>query len=125
MKLKITTDVEEDKQIVYLLDMDIDGTQVIKIGVTGRKIEDRVVEILTSFFYKYRYFCRLRPKRFRKTTNAYEKEAQLLEHFKEYKYESEHKFSGCTELITGIDLDVVVAEYERVLDGSNEPRKDD
>ena len=115
MQLKITTKVDKEECILYLLEIMVGDLQVIKIGVTCRKIEDRVCEILTSFFKSYRYFPYLRPKRFRKTTDVYEKEAKLLEHFKEYKYEPDSRFSGSTELISGVDLDVVVEEYERLL----------
>ena len=113
-----TKDIDKNKKdgIVYVLDIDVDGKQLVKIGITGRKIEDRVVEILTSHFHAYREFPRCRPKRYRKTTEMYVKEQMLLNYFSGYKYDTEKKFGGCQELVD-VPLDVVVSYYERVLDG--------
>ena len=103
--------------IVYILIMVVDGNEVYKIGVTSRdKVEDRVVEILLSHNSQYRFFCYCKPKRFRKTTNIYEKERLLHEVFKQYKYESEKKFQGCTELFAIDDEDLLLKVYEMVLD---------
>lgn len=100
--------------ILYLLEMHLEGKVLVKIGVTSRKIEDRVVEILTSYFYKYREFPYTRPKRFRETENVYSKETILHEYFSEYQYIPEFKFSGSTEIFD-VDLDIVVKAYEYLL----------
>ena len=99
-----------------MLDIEVDGKRVVKIGVTSRRIEERVCEILTSHFHAYRYFCYCRPKRYRKVDNPYEKEAELLKYFKARKYESEKKFGGSTELVD-VTLDEAVETYERLLGG--------
>ena len=108
--------LEEDVGILYLVYFELDGKQLVKIGVTARTIEERVSEILISIFKKYREFPYCRPKRFRKTGNVYEKEAQLHAYFKEYSYEPANKFSGSTEFFD-IDLDKVVEVYENLLAG--------
>ena len=120
MKLQVSHDLEHlgrKEGILYLLDIEVDGKRVVKIGVTCRpKIEDRVCEILTSHFHAYRFFNYCRPKRFRKVENPYDKEAQLLKYFKDRKYESEKIFSGCQELVE-VDLDEAVEVYERLVNG--------
>lgn len=117
--MKISKDglsLEEDVGILYLVYFELDGKQLVKIGVTARTIEERVSEILVSIFKKYREFPYCRPKRFRKTGNVYEKEAQLHEYFREYSYEFDKKFSGSTEFFD-IPLDSVVEVYENLLNG--------
>jgi hypothetical protein len=103
------------KGIVYLLHMDVDGKRVVKIGVTSRaKIEERVCEILTSYFKSYREFSYCRPKRFGKTTDIYEKEALLHKYFEDRSYESEKKFDGCSEYFD-ISIEEAVDVYEMVV----------
>jgi hypothetical protein len=106
----------EDTGILYLVLFELDGKQLVKIGVTTRAIEDRVSEILVSIFKKYREFCYCRPKRFTKTTNMFEKEATLHRYFKKYKYTPVKPFSGSSEFFD-IPLDDAVAAYERLLAG--------
>ena len=118
MKLKVTKAENSGSGILYILAMDIDGEVVYKVGVTQRdKIEDRVCEILTSFFKSYRYFPWCRPKRYRKTDDVYEKEAKMHKYLKKYQYTSEKCFSGNTELFHGTNLDTLVDLYEKVLVG--------
>lgn len=107
------SNVSEDKMILYLLELDIEGDVVCKFGVTSRKIEDRVVEILTSLFYCTRRFHYCYPKRFKTVDNALSKEAMLLDYFKDYKYEK-HKFSGYTEL-RDVSLEEAVRVYDYLL----------
>jgi hypothetical protein len=113
---KTTPDIEEDIGILYLVHFKLDDKDLVKIGVTTRNIEDRVSEILVSIFKKYREFPYCRPKRFRKTSNVYEKEAILHEHFKDYNYIPKKKFGGSTEFFD-IPLDMVVESYENLLEG--------
>ena len=106
--------MQEDHGILYVVLFLLEGKELIKIGVTKRNIEDRVSEILTSIFKSYREFPYCRPKRFRKTDNIYEKEAQLHKLFESRKYEPKNKFSGSTEFFD-VPLDEVVEEYEKLL----------
>ena len=110
--------IEEDLGILYIIYFELEEKALIKIGVTARNIEDRVSEILVSIFKKYREFPYCRPKRFRKTGNAYEKEAQLHEYFKDCNYETKNKFSGSTEFFD-VPLEEVVKVYERLLNGES------
>ena len=104
------------RSILYLLDMEIDSKKIRKIGITSKKIEDRLAGIATSIFSKYRYFPWIYPKRFRKVDNALVKEQKILEYMKEYKWESEKKWGGSTETLD-VELDVLVDVYERVVKG--------
>lgn len=113
-----TKDVDhpvDKKGILYLLEIDVDGQRVVKIGMTCRKIEERVVEILTSHFKTYREFPYCRPKRFRQVDNVFQKEAELLSHFKKRKFVSKKKFSGCQELVN-VPIEEVVDVYEEVVE---------
>ena len=119
MIIQVNSDVEdlqEGSGILYLVHFKLEGKDLVKIGVTNRSIEERMSEVLVSIFKKYREFPYCRPKRFRKTGNAYEKEASLLKHFKNYSYTTEKKFSGSTEFVDA-PLDKVVAVYEELLKG--------
>lgn len=103
--------------LLYLLEIEVDGKVVVKIGVTCRdKIEDRCAEILVSHFKSYRFFPYLRPKRFRKVDDIFGKEKWLLEYFKDRKYESAKKFGGCQELVD-VPIDEVVEVYEGLVSG--------
>lgn len=107
----------EDEGIVYILAIDLEDKTLVKIGVTSRKkIDDRVLEILLGIWKKYRVFPKCYPKRFKKTTNIFEKETALHKYFEKYKYETEHKFGGCTEFFH-VDLDIVVEVYDKLLAG--------
>lgn len=115
--LKISTKEEDVSEgIVYLLIMWLDdGTEVYKIGVTKREVQERVCEILTSYWTKYRVFLRCYPKRYRKTDKIYEKEAAIHKELSEYSYKFDKEFSGSTEFFSGIELEKVVEIYERIV----------
>lgn len=103
-----------EEGIVYIIKMVLDdGMVVYKIGVTKRKIEDRLAEIVIEIFKKLRYIPRTSLKRFQKST-AYEGiEAELLELYSIYKYEWNIVFSGHTEFICDIDEEELLAEYDK------------
>lgn len=115
--LKISKDkVEEGEGIVYLLVIWLDdGTEVYKVGVTKRDIQDRVCEILTSYWVQYRVYPKCYPKRYRKTSCIYEKEAAIHKELKEYQYVFEKPFSGSTEFFSGVELAKVLEIYESIL----------
>jgi len=106
--------LDEDWGILYLVLFELDGKQLIKIGITTRTIEDRIAEILVSIFKVYREFPYCRPKRFRKTPNVFEKEALLHSYFEEYNYKPEKIFSGSSEFFD-IPLEDAVSAYEQLL----------
>ena len=108
--------VEDARSILYLLDMELEGKKVRKIGITSKRIEDRLVGIATSVFSKHRYFPYIYPKRFRKVDSALVKEQKILEYMKEYKWTSEKEFGGHTEMLD-VELDVLVDVYEKVVKG--------
>lgn len=106
--------VKEDEGIVYLLEITIEGEKYVKVGVTSRTMEERAAEIAISCFRSYRYFPHIYPKRYRKTTGIYQKEAEILQALKEYRAEPDKLVSGHTEMHK-IELDHAVVVYERVL----------
>ena len=115
MKFAVSKDLGKEG-MVYLLEIDVDGKMVQKIGITTRKIEDRVVEITASYFKGRRYFPFVRPKRFRKANDILDKEQSILEWCKEYKFTPEKRFQGSSELLD-MNLDVLVTLYEQVIEG--------
>lgn len=105
----------DDKGILYVLVFDIEGEQVIKIGLTRRNhIEDRVLEILEGFFKQYRYFPKCTPKRFSKVKNVLVSEQEMHEAFKDNAHTFSKKFGGSTEFFSGVDLDDVLEKYDEI-----------
>ena len=105
---------KKEAGILYILLVELEGKSLVKIGVTTRTIEDRVIEILLDIFKKYREFPYCRPKRFRNTSDIYKKEKTLHQLFNANRYITAKKFSGHTEFFD-IPLEVAVAAYENLL----------
>ena len=102
--------------ILYVLLIELGEDTVVKIGLTRRRdIADRVAEILTSVFRRWRYFPKCTPKRFTWTTNVAGKEKALHKLFKHSRYKSTHKFSGSTECFT-VDVDTAIAAYDKLVE---------
>lgn len=118
IKLKASKSSEfKNEGLLYVLYLWHEEHMIVKIGVTSRKIEERVVEILTSYYHRYRVFPKLYPKRFRNTENVYGKEAMLHRYFADKKHEFDKVFSGSTEFFADIDEDELLRVYEDVMDG--------
>lgn len=119
MNLKVNTknvDHPVDKDgTLYVLQLNVDGRDVVKIGVTCRSnASDRWLEILQSHFISYRRYPACYPKRFRVVKEVYKKETELLKFFKKEQYRTEKRFSGCTELVN-VDLLDVVRVYDEIV----------
>lgn len=117
MTVKRSAEYVLEYGIVYILQMWLDEEMVVKIGVTGRRIEERVVEILVSYYHQYRVFPKLYPKRFRKTDRPMEKEQALHRYFADKKYRFGKKFSGSSEYFAGIDENELLRVYEDCMNG--------
>jgi DUF4097 and DUF4098 domain-containing protein YvlB len=100
--------------ILYVILIELDGKSLVKIGVTHRRIEDRVSEILVGIFKKYREFPYCRPKRFKTTADTYKKEKSLHKHFSDYSYSPSKKFGGSTEFFD-VPLEDVVKVYDKLI----------
>lgn len=100
--------------ILYVLLFEIEGKQLVKIGVTSRKMEDRVLEIILAIFQKYRVFPSCNPRRFTRTEDYVSKEKKLHKMFKEYNYRPSKKFGGYTEFFD-VPVDKVVAAYDELV----------
>lgn len=110
-----TEKLEDGSGILYLVLFRLEDKELVKIGVTTRTIEERVSEILISVFKVYREFPYCRPKRFRTTSDVFEKEAVLHKYFEEYRYLPEKRFSGSSEFFD-VPLEEAVTVYEHLLD---------
>lgn len=115
-KVAKPAEVVEDEGILYLIEMDVDGKRVVKIGLTRRPtIDERLAEIALAHFKAYRQINYMRPKRFRKTSNVLQKEQLLLAYFANRRYESALPFTGHTELVD-VDIMEAVKKYEEIID---------
>ena len=115
-KVAKPADMVEDEGILYLIEMDVDGKRVVKIGLTRRStIDERLAEIALAHFKAYRQINYMRPKRFRKTSSVLQKEQLLLGYFSSRRYVSEKPFTGHTELVA-VDIMEVVQKYEEIID---------
>lgn len=115
MNLKISKDVVRQDGILYILRIRLEDKDLVKVGVTCRdKVEERVCEILTSIWKKYRIFPETYVKRFKVVEDVYTKETRMHKLLEEYSYCTEHKFSGSTEFFD-VHLDVVVGCYDEVI----------
>lgn len=118
VKLKVNKKAEHKSDgLLYVLYLWIDDIVVYKVGVTSRLVQDRVVEILTSYWIKYRIFPKLYPKRYRHTEAVYTKEAMMHKYFDKYRHKFDKEFSGCTEFFVGVDEDELLAVYDDVMKG--------
>ncbi len=106
----------DNSGILYVLVVRLDcGTEVYKVGVTKRKIEERVAEILTSFWLSYRYFPYCYPKRFKSTEEVYSKEAKMHKELEEFSYKFDKRFGGHTEFFSGVELEKILEIYENTI----------
>jgi hypothetical protein len=115
IKLKLAP-LTPDKGILYLLELHMEDTILIKIGITFRSIESRVLEILSAVHDKYRYYPHCKQLRFKKVDNPLSKEEILHNYFCDYNYRPKHEFSGYTELFA-VDRNVAKEAYDKLLDG--------
>jgi len=112
-----------NENVVYIMKFVLeDGSTLYKIGVTHYKREvERMLEILKSFFVKYRYTPMCKLMRFKRFTNAYSTEKILHQDLANYKFTFDKPFSGSTEFFTGLDEVDLIAKYDKIhLDHSKE-----
>lgn len=103
--------------IVYLMKMELDcGTNVIKIGVTGRSnVQERFLENVSAFFMTHRYIPRTTLLKFSRTTDYYKAETLLHQKYKENKYLFPTKFQGSSEYFIIEDEDALKEFYLETL----------
>lgn len=115
MKLILNTkDIEEPKGIVYVLNLRLEEQSLVKVGVTTRRIEERVCEILTSIWKRYRVFPECVVKRYKTTPDMFKKESLIHSCLAEHRYTTKFVFSGSTEIFN-CSLDKVVGIYDEIV----------
>ena len=107
--------IKVDKGIVYVLEFVLEGKKLVKIGITTRKVEDRVCEILVSIWKRYRVFPECCVKRYSSFANPKSIEKKLHKELADYRYKPKYVFSGHTEFFE-IDLESAVALYDKYKD---------
>jgi hypothetical protein len=108
--------------IVYVLEISLEDKVLIKVGVTSRKIEDRVSEILVAIWKKYRVFPQCYVKKYSTVVDPYGMETTLHQMLDQYRYTPEHSFGGSTEMFL-VDTSTVVEYYEKVLEDGHAKAK--
>lgn len=109
-------DQDQNKvQRVYVIKLILDdGTIIHKVGkASGRSSKERLLQILGSFFDKYRYIPRSSIRLDMSTPVAFLVEKHMHTLLAEYQYTRlDSKVSGYTEMFTDIDEDVLL-DYMR------------
>ena len=120
-KLKVhKKEMADDEGILYLLYVQHEGCKLVKIGITKRPtVVDRVLEIIAGYYKSYRIFPEVYPKRHKRTTMVFKKEAILHEYYRSSKVEFDKHFGGCTEFFRIDDEERLLEVYQRVLDGED------
>jgi len=116
MKFKIThtLDKASSKGIVYVIEVTLEERKLVKIGMTTRsRVEERITEILTEVWKRYRYFPHTYVARYKKMEDPLGKEALLHGYFQSYVYHTEHVFGGSTEFFE-VDVQLVKDAYDRL-----------
>ena len=111
--ITISKDKLNSGGVLYVLLISLDEGDIVKVGITSRKVEERVVEITTSIWKHYRYFPRVYVKKYKRVADYEAKEQVLLGMFKDKQHKPKHKFSGCTECFD-VELDEVVKAYDEL-----------
>lgn len=101
---------------VYVFKMVLDcGNVVYKVGITSRdRVEDRLGEVVLSFFSKYRYIPRTTVKRYRKSVSYEQLEREIHKELSIHAFEFDKTFGGCTEFFCA-DEDVILDIYDKHL----------
>jgi hypothetical protein len=97
--------VRQDIGRLYVIKMFLpDDTVVWKIGMTqSDRTTDRMMEILRSWFMRYRFIPYCEMKLNMETTVPRELESHIHKVLKSKQYTPEHKVDGGTEMFTNID----------------------
>lgn len=106
-----TLDIEG---IVYILELELEDKKLIKIGMTKKRVETRVCEILTSIWKRYRVFPSCYVKRYKTVSNPSDIERSILRELEEFRYKTKYAFSGYTEMFE-VDLETAVNLYDSLV----------
>jgi len=114
--------IKEDAGVVYVLEIDlVEEGKFVKIGLTSKQDPwIRWEKILTSIWKSYRFYPKMIPKRFTKTSDISKKEKVLLDYFSEYQMSPKKKVDGHTEMHK-IGLELVIEAYDLLVKEGKEP----
>lgn len=121
MFLKVGGPGPKQVQRLYLLEITLpSGLVICKIGkASGPSSVTRMMQIVESIYNKFRKTPMIYIKRDREVPDdmVFKYESELHRFFKNYKYETTHKWSGCTEAFC-IPLEDAIMAYEAVIEGN-------
>jgi len=118
--LRVGGPAPKTKQRLYLLSIELpSGLTIVKIGkASGGSSKARMMQICESIYDKFRYTPRILIKRDREVSEdvVFKWETMLHNYFSNYRYETKHKWSGCSEAFL-VPLEDAVQAFEAVVDG--------
>ncbi len=118
--LKVGTALKK-KGRLYLMEITLPSKMVVvKVGVaSGENSTSRMMQIVESIYQKFRKTPMIYIKRDREVTDdmIFKYEGILHKFFSGYRYETKHKWSGCTEAFV-VPLEDAVQAYEAVIEGN-------
>jgi len=113
---KVSTEGISKETRLYLMEICMGefDKPVYKFGkASGHSSKKRMLEIVGSYFDKYRVTPAICIVRDRKVTDVFKKESSLHREFKEQKIQPEFKFSGHSECFH-LDKEQAIEAYEKV-----------
>lgn len=100
---------KKDLGRLYVIKIITDNGPIYKIGMCrNSRSTDRMMEILRSWFVKFRYVPRSELKLDKETGHPRELEYHIHKILKHKKYEPEYKVEGHTEMFHDIDENKVI-----------------
>ena len=108
---------------VYVIEIEMDGVIVHKVGATKGSARKRVLQILEGVEREYEYFPKCTVVAERMCANYYQMESKIHRELSEYSYTSKHSFCGSSELFK-LELDILLEVYNGVIDSDDEVEDD-
>jgi hypothetical protein len=117
----ICIDMGGDKFHDIILEKDADGnsvgsTTIYKVGITSRKVQHRLSEVVMSMFNHWRYIPRTSVKRYRMSKGFRKIEKEMHQLLLSGSVMMDDKISGHTEFFYVNSEERLIEEYEKLLD---------
>lgn len=104
------------KGTVYVLRIRLKSGEVVhKIGMTTRKVQSRIAELVVDYYMKYGYIPMVEVVRKEKSRWYVEVEQLLLSKSEHWKYEASKQIDGVTEYRKGMNEKLVCEWYDGLI----------
>lgn len=105
---------------VYLLEIELEGKVVYKVGVTANAlVKTRVLQLIDGMEKVYGYYPKVTVRAEEKCSNYYQVESMVHRELEDYSYEACEVFGGCTELFIG-EYAIISDKYKECIANSDE-----